>query len=29
LAVCGFKDIATLREAGVEEVINSREMLPG
>jgi lactate 2-monooxygenase len=29
LAVCGFKDIATLKEAGVEEVINSRELLPG
>ena len=29
LAVCGFKDIATLREAGVEEVINARALLPG
>ena len=29
LAVCGFKDIATLKEAGVEEVINSRQLLPG
>ena len=29
LAVCGFKDIATLKEAGVQEVINSRELLPG
>jgi lactate 2-monooxygenase len=29
MAVCGFKDIATLKEAGVEEVINSRELLPG
>jgi lactate 2-monooxygenase len=29
LAVCGFKDIATLREAGVQEVINSRQLLPG
>ncbi|HXO82523.1 MAG TPA: alpha-hydroxy-acid oxidizing protein [Mycobacterium sp.] len=28
LAVCGFKDIATLKEAGVVEVINSRELLP-
>jgi hypothetical protein len=28
-AVCGFTDIATLREAGVEEVINSRVLLPG
>ena len=28
-AVCGFKDVATLRDAGVEEVINSRELLPG
>ena len=23
MAVCGFKDIATLKEAGVEEVINA------
>ena len=29
LAVCGFKDIVTLKEAGVEEVINSRTLLPG
>jgi isopentenyl diphosphate isomerase/L-lactate dehydrogenase-like FMN-dependent dehydrogenase len=29
MAVCGFKDIATLKEAGVEEVINSGELLPG
>jgi lactate 2-monooxygenase len=29
LAVCGFKDIATLKEAGVQEVINSRQLLPG
>ena len=29
LAVCGFKNIATLKEAGVEEVINSRELPPG
>jgi lactate 2-monooxygenase len=29
LAVCGFKDIATLKEAGVEEVINARALLPG
>jgi hypothetical protein len=28
LAVCGFKDIATLKEAGVEEVINARALLP-
>lgn len=29
LAVCGFKDVATLKEAGVEQVINPRELLPG
>ena len=28
MAVCAFKDIATLREASVEEVINSRVLLP-
>ena len=28
LAVCGFKDIATLKVAGVEEVINARALLP-
>ena len=28
LAVCGFKDIATLKAAGVEEVINARALLP-
>jgi lactate 2-monooxygenase len=28
LAVCGFKDLATLKEAGVEEVINSQALLP-
>src|SRR5271167_1571920 len=26
LAVCGFEDLAALKEAGVEEVINSREL---
>jgi hypothetical protein len=28
-AVCGFKDIVTLKDAGVEQVINSRQVLPG
>jgi hypothetical protein len=29
LAVCGFKDIATLKEAGWRRSINSGELLPG
>ena len=28
LAVCGFKHLATLKEAGVEQVINARALLP-
>jgi lactate 2-monooxygenase len=28
LAVCGFKHLATLKEAGVEQVINARTLLP-
>jgi lactate 2-monooxygenase len=28
LAVCGFNDIATLKEAFLEEVINARALLP-
>ena len=29
LAICGFKEIATLKEAGVEEVINLGQLLLG